>query len=271
MFEFDFMRHAFEGSAIVSVMAGSVGWFLSLRRQAFAAHALSHVGFSGAAGAVWLGYPPLGGMVLFSLLTGLAMGCERDAGEGASVQRDSSIGLVLAASLGLGTWFLHKANGASSLATTLLFGDVLGIDGRTLGELGVVALICLTGLTMLARPLLFASLAPEVARARGVPVRAVSLAFMLVAALTCAACAEVAGALLAFSLMIGPAAGALRLSLRPLAGLVFSVGGALVLSWGGLVLSWQTDVPVPFWTGMGAAGVYGLACLGSRFRTLSCA
>ncbi|AFW00684.1 ABC transporter permease [Gluconobacter oxydans] len=264
MFEFEFMRHAFLGCTIVSVLAGTVGWFLILRRQAFAAHALSHIGFSGAAGAVWLGVSPLYGMIAFSLLGGLAMGNETKGAGTLSSQRDSMIGLVLAASLGLGTWFLHEANGASSMATTLLFGDVLGIDTPTLLALGAVTVLCMAGLAFLGRPLLFASLMPDVAQARGVPIRLTSLGFMAIAALACSACAEVSGALLAFSLMIGPAATALRLGLRPIAGLSVAVSLALFLSWGGLALSWMTDVPVPFWIGLGAAACYGIACMVRR-------
>ncbi|MBS0983148.1 metal ABC transporter permease [Gluconobacter cerinus] len=266
MFEFEFMRHAFLGCTLVSVLAGTVGWFLSLRRQAFAAHALSHIGFSGAAGAVWLGVSPLFGMIAFSLLAGLAIGSEGEGRGKIPPQRDSTIGLVLAASLGLGTWFLHEANGASSMATTLLFGDVLGIDTPTLFILAGVTALCLLGLVFLGRPLLFSSLTPEVARARGVPVRLTSLGFMAVAALACSACAEVSGALLAFSLMIGPAATALRLGLCPAMGLLVSVLLALVLSWGGLMLSWVTDIPIPFWIGLGAGIFYGLANLWIRLR-----
>lgn len=264
MFEFEFMRHAFLGCSLVSILAGTVGWFLILRRQAFAAHALSHIGFSGAAGAVWLGISPLYGMIAFSLLAGLAMGREEKPTEALSSQRDSMIGLVLAASLGLGTWFLHEANGASSMATTLLFGDILGIDTPTLMALLAVTALCLAGLVFLGRPLLFASLMPEVAQGRGVPVRLTSLGFMGIAALACSACAEVSGALLAFSLMIGPAATSLRLRLSPAAGMAVAVSLALCLSWGGLALSWMTDVPVPFWIGLGAALSYGAAGLFSR-------
>lgn len=267
--EFEFMRHAFAGCALVSVIAGPVGWFLMLRRQAFAAHALSHIGFSGAAGAVWLGFPPLAGMIAFSLAAGLAIGSEHEADRGAPVQRDGTIGLVLAASLGLGTWFLHMANGASSLATTLLFGDVLGIGRNTLFSLLAVAVVCLSGLGVLCRPLLFSSLAPQVAQAKGVPVKIAALGFMAVCALACSACAEVAGALLAFSLMIGPPATALRLNLGPLAGVTVSTLLALFLSWGGLILSWETDAPVPLWIGLGAALLYGGAGLWGRFRNLS--
>lgn len=255
MFAFEFMRHAAMGCVLVSILAGLVGWFLLLRGQAFAAHSLTHVGFSGAAGAVWLGFPPLMGMGVFSLMAGLVLGHETQKGK-APLNRDGMTGLVLSASLGLGMLFLHLSNGASSLVTTLLFGDVLGLSASALQILAVVAVLCCVVLALIGRPLLFASLNPEMALARGVPVRVLSLLLMVIAALACAVCSEIAGALLSFSLMVGPAATSLRLGLSPLKGMVVSVGLALGLSLGGLALSWQTDIPVPFWIGAGALVIY---------------
>ncbi|QDH16896.1 metal ABC transporter permease [Swingsia samuiensis] len=259
MFEYEFMRHAFIGCALVSIISGPVGWFLSLRRQTFAAHALSHVGFSGAAAAVWMSISPFYGMIIFTLIAGLAMGVESKSDRRIPVQRDNAIGLVLAASLGVGTWFLHAANSSSSIATALLFGDILGIDTQTLFLLMMVMIICLLSLLFLARPLLFLSLSPQVALARGVPVNYASLGFMCITALACAACSEIAGMLLAFSLMIGPSATALRLNLAPLAGIIFSIILSLVLSWSGLILSWITDIPSSFWIGIGAVIFYCFA------------
>ncbi|WP_068171715.1 metal ABC transporter permease [Neokomagataea thailandica] len=255
MFAFEFMRHAALGCVLVSLLAGLVGWFLLLRGQAFAAHSLTHVGFSGAAGAVWLGCSPLMGMGAFSLIAGLVLGYERQQGRN-PLNRDGVTGLVLSASLGLGMLFLHLSNGASSMVTTLLFGDVLGLSWASLQVLIGVTLLCCAALAVFGRPLLFASLNPEMALARGVPVRGLSVALMLVSALACAVCSEIAGALLSFSLMVGPAATALRLGLSPLWGMVSSVVMALALSLGGLALSWQTDVPVPFWIGAGALALY---------------
>nr|WP_294915161.1 metal ABC transporter permease [uncultured Neokomagataea sp.] len=268
MFAFEFMRHAAMGCVLVSLLAGLVGWFLLLRGQAFAAHSLTHVGFSGAAGAVWLGFSPLMGMGVFSLLAGCVLGYEMPQGR-QPLNRDGMTGLVLSASLGLGMLFLHFSNGASSMVTTLLFGDVLGLSRASLQTLIGVTAVCCAVLAVVGRPLLFASLNPEMALARGVPVRLLSLALMLVSALACAVCSEIAGALLSFSLMVGPAATALRLGLSPLWGMVASVMMALVLSLGGLVLSWQTDVPVPFWIGAGALVLYMIAGGFIRLRRMA--
>ncbi|QDH25226.1 metal ABC transporter permease [Neokomagataea tanensis] len=266
MFAFDFMRHAAMGCILVSLLAGVVGWFLLLRGQAFAAHSLTHVGFSGAAGAVWLGLPPLAGMGVFSLVAGLVLGIE-NLRERRPLNRDGITGLVLSASLGLGMLFLHLSNGASSLVTTLLFGDVLGLSMGALKTLTILTCFCLCLLLLIGRPLLFASLNPEMALARGVPVRMLSLSLMGIAAMACAVCSEIAGALLSFSLMVGPAATALRLNLSPLWGLLASVVLAVFLSLGGLVLSWQTDIPVPFWIGAGALGIYIFAGWVMAWRT----
>lgn len=260
MFEFGFMRHAFLGCFLVALMAGSVGWLLLLRRQAFAAHALPHIGFSGAAASLWLGFPPFPGMILSTMLAALAMIGEERRGKDhhlpAFWRRETMTGLVLAASLGLGVLCLHEAANATGQTSRLLFGDVLGLDWLNILSLMVVFCLCSLGLAILWRPLLFSSLSPVLAQARGVPVRPVSAGFMLIVALASSACSEVAGALLSFSLMIGPAASALRLNLPPVSGIIFSMLSALGLAWGGLVLSWYTDAPVAFWIGTGSVALY---------------
>ncbi|QDH14367.1 metal ABC transporter permease [Formicincola oecophyllae] len=269
MFDYDFMRLAFAGTTLVALMAGPVGWFLLLRRQAFAAHALPHAGFAGAGAAVWLGCAPLLGMVSATVLAGLAMACESPEPHNpfAPIRRDAMTGLVLTASLGIGLWCLHRANGMASQATNLLFGDVLGL---TLGSLELLAGVLVASFALMGflwRPLLFASISPVQAAARGVPMRLVGLLFMLAASLTAAASSVVAGALLSFSLMIGPAAAALRLQLAPVPGVLFATMSALLLSWGGLALSWQDDAPVAFWIALGAVGLYAGSCLFMRLTS----
>lgn len=268
---FPFMQHAFLGCLMVSLLAGPMGWFMLLRRQAFAAHALPHIGFSGAAASILFGFPPLWGMIGSSLIAGLFMAHESRGEDGTfgPLRRETMTGLVLAASLGIGVWCLHMANGASNQATTLLFGDVLGLDRSTLLGLAGVLSVCIIALSIIGRPLLFSSIAPELAEARGVPLQSLSRLFMALAALATAACSEVAGALLSFSLMIGPAAAALRLEFSPKWGLVFSAVTALLLSWSGLVLSWYTDAPVAFWIGTEAIILYALASLLKRWKAQS--
>jgi len=258
MLHYEFMRHAFAASALVAVLAGPVGWFLVLRGQAFAGHALSHVGFAGAAAALWLGMPPLAGMIIAALLGGVAMGQE---GRHAPLfgSRDTMIGLVLAASLGLGLFCLQRVNAPGGATTALLFGDVLGVDDRTLWALVAITVVSLTVLAVICRPLLFASLDRDASQAAGVPVSGIAMVFMGVTALGVAACTEVTGVLLTFSLLVGPAACLLRLGASPMVGLTGSAALALGLAWGGLAASWWTDAPVAFWIGMGSVACYGMA------------
>lgn len=258
MFSFPFMQHAFIGCFMVSLIAGSIGWLMLLRRQAFAAHALPHIGFSGAAASIWLGISPLIGMISSSLIAGCIMAHEGKEHKSTfqPLRRESMTGLVLAASLGFGVWCLHMANSASNQASTLLFGDILGLSRLALITLGAMVAVCAGLLALVWRPLLFSSIAPELAEARGVSLSLYSHIFMALAALATTACSEITGALLSFSLMIGPASAALRLELSPKWGLIFSILTALTLSWGGLILSWYTDAPAAFWIGIGALFTY---------------
>lgn len=260
MLHYEFMQNAFIASGVVAVLSGLVGWFLVLRGQSFAGHALSHIGFAGATGAVLIGMAPLWGMVLSALVAGLVLGWEpqgdqRDA-TASVTHRDSVIGLVLAASLGLGLLFLQIQHAPVSSTTALLFGNVLGVDRHTLHLLVLLGGACLAGLCLLGRPLLFASLDPDLAAARGVRVRLVACGFMSLVAVATAICSETTGILMVFSLLVGPAACSLRLGLSPWPGLLCSALLALFLSWGGLVLSWYSSMPVSFWISLGAALSY---------------
>jgi len=260
MLHYEFMQNAFLASGVVAVLSGLVGWFLVLRGQSFAGHALSHIGFAGATGAALVGLTPFMGMTLSAVAAGLVLGWEAEgdlrANPASANHRDSVIGLVLAASLGLGLLFLQWQHIPVSSTTALLFGNVLGVNHATLCLLFLLAGLCLFGLCFLARPLLFASLDPDLAAAKGVRLRLVSCGFMSLVALVTAICSETTGILLVFSLLIGPAACMLRLGLAPWQGLAGSALLALALSWGGLVLSWYTDAPVSFWISAGAACSY---------------
>ena len=243
MFEYDFMRTAFVASGIAAVLAGTVGFFLVLRGQTFAGHALSHVGFTGATGAVLFGLSPFVGLVGFTLLTGVAMGLFGEK----LAERDVAIGMMLSLALGLGLLFLHFYTSAATQAAALLFGNVLGVDSSALLSLFLLAVVSLVGLALIGRPLLFASLQPELAEARGVPLRFVSSAFLAIVAVAVAECAQIVGVLLVFTLMVGPAAAAQNVSRRLWAGLLLAAGLALADAWGGLTLAYYTDWPTSFW------------------------
>jgi zinc/manganese transport system permease protein len=243
MFDYDFMRTAFAASGIVAVLAGIVGFFLVLRGQTFAGHALSHVGFTGATAAVLAGLPPLAGLVGFTVLAGFGMGL---LGEKLS-ERDVAIGMMLSLALGLGLLFLHFFTSYASQATALLFGNVLGVDDRALASLAILAALSLVALGFIARPLIFASLQSELAEARGVPLRFVSTAFLMIVGAAVAECAQIVGVLLVFTLMVGPAAAALAFTRRLYAAAALAALLALAEAWGGLTLAFYSDWPVSFW------------------------
>lgn len=260
MLEYDFMVNAFAASGIVAVLAGIVGYFLVLRGQTFAGHALSHVGFTGATGAVLLGVSPMWGMVGFTLAAGVSMGAlgEKLAG------RDVAIGVILSLALGFGLLFLHFFTSFATQVTALLFGNVLGVGRDTLGILAALAVASLVALAAIMRPLLFASLQPELAEAKGVSLRLVSVLFLAIAALAVAACTQIVGVLLVFTLMVGPAAAAQNLTTRLSAGLALAALLALAQAWFGVTLAYYTDWPTSFWITALAALVYGASLIGRR-------
>jgi zinc/manganese transport system permease protein len=243
MFEYDFMRTAFMASGIVALLSGAVGFFLVLRGQTFAGHALAHVGFTGATGAVLLGLSPLAGLVGFTVLGGFAMGL---LGEKLG-ERDVAIGMMLSLALGLGLLFLHFFTSYASQAAALLFGNVLGVDDSALLALALLGAFSLAALAFISRPLLFASLQSELAEARGAPVRLVSTAFLMIVAVAVSECAQIVGVLLVFTLMVGPAASALAFTRSLWGALGLSIAFALVEAWGGLTLAYTSDWPVSFW------------------------
>jgi zinc/manganese transport system permease protein len=257
MLEYEFMQNAFAAATIVAVVSGLVGYFLVLRGQAFAGHALAHVGFTGASGAVLIGIAPLWGMVALTMAAGIGMGAmgERLGG------RDVAIGIVLALSLGLGLLFLHFFTAYATQATALLFGNVLAVDVGTVRTLLWLGLISVGVLAVISRPLLFASLLPELAEAKGVSLRLYSVLFLAIVALAVAECVQIVGALLVFALMVGPAAAAQRLTTRIGNGLLLSVALALLEAWTGITLAFYTDWPVSFCITALSAGAYGLATL----------
>jgi zinc/manganese transport system permease protein len=243
IFDYDFMRSALLAGTIVAVVAGAVGYFLVLRQLAFAGHALSHVGFAGATGAVLAGVAPLWGLVAFTVTAGIAMGVFGERLRG----RDVAVGIILALSLGLGVLFLHFYTSYAVRATSLLFGDVLGVAMRGVWRLLALAAISLVGLGVISRPLLFATIDPELAEARGVSLRLVSVLFLVIVALAVSEATQIVGILLIFALMVGPPAAALRLTSRFLIGFVLSIAFALAQTWLGITLAFVTEWPPSFW------------------------
>ena len=237
-----FMQHALIGGSMVAVAAGLLGYFVITRQNAFAAHALAHIGFPGATGALLVGAPITLGLAVFCVGGGLLIGLfgRRVA------DREMATGTILALATALGVLFASLASANASTTTSVLFGNLLAISGDQLVVFGVFTAAVVVSLAVLARPLVFASVDPAVAEARGVPVRALGLAFVVLLALTITMAVQVVGTLLLFALVVTPAATALRITARPARVALIAVVLALAAVWGGLVLSAMVDLPPSF-------------------------
>jgi zinc/manganese transport system permease protein len=252
-----FVHTALLAGAVVAVVSGAIGIFVVTRGASFAVHAISELGFTGAAGALVVGVDPVIGMIGGSLAVGLVLGLLSLRGR----ERDSAIGAVLAFGLGIGVLFLSLYHGYATQATNLLFGSIVGVSSRQLLELAIVALIVMSGIAVLYRPLLFSSVDPEVAAARGVPLRALSVAIFLLLALTTAEAIQVVGVLLVLTLVITPAAAAQRLTARPAVALGLSILIALAATEGGILLSLAQPWPTSFFISAISFSVYVAARL----------
>jgi zinc/manganese transport system permease protein len=241
-FRYAFVQHAFEAGTIIAIVAGIIGYFIVLRQSSFAAHALSHVGFAGAAGAVLIGITPLAGLLTFTIGGGVAMAV---LGPRAS-NRDVQIGTVLAFMLGLGSLFISLYKGYATEAYSILFGDILGVSWSDVLVTLVAAVILLGVVTVIYRPLLLSSLDEDVAEARGLPVFWLGAAFMILVAVATSIAVQAVGVLLIFALMVTPAAIAQRIARRPGHGMLISVLIAVFATWFGLVVSFYLPWPPIF-------------------------
>jgi zinc/manganese transport system permease protein len=256
-----FVHTALMAGAVVAVVSGAIGTFVVTRGASFAVHAVSELGFTGAAAALVIGVDPVAGMIAGSLLVGGVLGLLSLRGR----ERDSAIGAVLAFGLGVGVLFLSLYQGYATEATNLLFGSIVGVSDRQLAALTVVAVIVVGGIAAAYRPLLFSSIDPEVAEARGVPVRALSVLTFLLLALTTAEAIQVVGVLLVLTLVITPAAAAQRLTANPATAILLSIVIALVATEGGILLSLQQPWPTSFFISTISFAAY----LAARMRTWS--
>src|SRR5215470_4889284 len=261
MWAFPFMVNAFRAGTLVAALAAAIGWFMVVRGQAFAGHTLSLVGFPGAAGAVLLGLPVMAGYFAFCAAAALVIGTV-GAGRGRG-EESALIGTVQAFALACGFLFVALYHGFLSGTNALLFGSFLGITAEQVRALAGIAVIVLALLAVLGRRLLFASIDPDVASARGVPVRGMDVAFLLLLAAAVAASALITGALLVFALLVLPAATAQRITARPALGLALAAVLALVTVWVALTVSFLTPYPLGFWLTTLAFGIYLLA-VGTR-------
>jgi zinc/manganese transport system permease protein len=269
LFHYAFMVHAFEAGSIVAIVAGAIGYFVVLRGSAFAAHALSHIGFAGATGAVVLGISPVFGLLAFTLASGATIGALGNRLRG----RDVTIGIVLAWTLGLGVLFISLYRGYATEAYALLFGEILGISTTDVAITLVAGIVTIAGLIAIYRPLLFSSVDEDLASAKGVPVTALSIAFMAILAVAVTEAVQVVGVLLIFALIVAPAAIAVRFTSRPPAAILAGIALALVFTWLGLAIAYYSPHPVSFFITSLAFATYVSVRLsepiGSRLRKTS--
>lgn len=244
---YPFMVNALEAGTIVAVMAGIVGWFMVLRRQAFAGHTLSVMAFPGAAAALLAGLSAAAGFFVFSGAAALIIGMASRPRRGSRGQESAVTGAVQAFGLACGFLFLSLYQGVLANYEGLLFGSFLGITAGQVLTLLLVAAAALALLGLAGRPLLFASLDEGVARARGVPTRALGLAYLLLLGMAVAETAQITGALLVFALLVAPAATAQLITTRIGASLALSVVLGVLITWVGLALAYFYDYPVGFY------------------------
>jgi zinc/manganese transport system permease protein len=243
LFHQQFVQNAFWAGTMIAVLAAIIGYFVVLRAQAFAAHALSHIGFAGATGAALIGASSLVGMFVFTMLAACGMGALEKRIQG----RDVEIGMVLSFVLGLGVLFLRLYTNSASEAVGVLFGSILSVSATDVFLTFVFGVVTLAVLAAIFRPLLFASIDPEVALARGVPVKFLSIIFMLLLAVTVAEAVQVVGVLLVFALLVAPAAAAQHITRKPFSAVAVSIVLGLLFTWGGLFLALVTNLPVSFY------------------------
>jgi zinc/manganese transport system permease protein len=248
-----FMVNAWLIGTIVAVVAGVVGFFVVLRGSAFPAHAIPNGAFAGAAGANLLGLNPLLGLGVFSL--GAALGIGRLARRG---RVDAVTALALVMMLALGAAFLSQSTEYEPEIFSLLFGEILGVSRGQLVPVAILGLVCVAAVGVLYRRLLLTSIAPDIAAARGLHPQRVETIFLIVIACATTMTVPVVGALLIFTLMIGPPAAARCFTDRTALALWASVLIALVTVWAALALAYETNWPVGFYVSVLSAGWYVL-------------
>ena len=237
---YEFVQNAIAAGAVIAIVSGVVSRFVVARNMAFAVHALSELGFTGAAGFILLRLSPVFGLLAGSAITAVFIGTLGVRARG----RDVVVGVVMAFGLGLGVLFITLYKGYANQAFAILFGTITGVSRGDVLLLVGIGVVTLAALAAVYRPLTFATVDPEVAEARGVPVGALAVVFLLIMASAVAEAIQVVGVLLILTLLITPGAAAERLTPRPGAAILWSVAIALFCVLGGILLSLVTNAPV---------------------------
>jgi zinc/manganese transport system permease protein len=246
-----FMTNAWISGTIIALLVGAVGFFVVMRGSAFAAHAIPNGAFAGAAGANLVGINPLFGLVVFALAAAFGIGTSSRR-----TRSDVATALALVAMLALGAAFLATSTEYEPAVNALLFGEILGVSSSEIAPVIALALLCSIGLAYLFRPLLYSSLSPELSRARGLNTSRIETSFLVIVALASALAVPVVGALLTFSLTIGPPAAARLLSNRPGRAMALSMLFSLLTLWVAIASSYAFNLPIGFFVGTLSAALY---------------
>ena len=265
LLSFQFMRSALEAGAVVAIIAAVAGWYMVLRRQSFAGHTLAVMAFPGATGAALAGLPTSLGYYLAASAAAIVIGrggreSRSHSGETATIATVQTVGLAA------GYLFLSLNHAVLGGPESLLFGTFLGITQGQVLTLVCVAAALLVVIAAIGRPLLFATVDRETAGARGVPIRALDAAFLVILALAVAAASQITGVLLVFALLVAPAASAQLITTRPLASLMLTITLSLLIAWLGLAIAYFSTYPVGFYTTTLAMAVYLIARLAAALR-----
>jgi len=245
------MMNTWITASAVAVIAGVTGFFAVLRGSTFAAHAIPNGAFAGAAGASLLGINVIWGLAVFAVAGALGIGAL-----GRRARHDVVTALALVLMLGLGALFVSVSTEYADETYSLLFGEVFGVSGAEVLPIAGLGIASIAVIGAVFRRLMLASAMPEVADARGVSTRSLEVYFLVVMALATSMTVPVVGALLMFSLMIGPAAAARSFTGRPGLAMALSVAIALVTVWAGIALSYRTNWPLGFYVGVMGAGFF---------------
>ncbi|MDQ6697529.1 MAG: metal ABC transporter permease [Actinomycetota bacterium] len=256
LFQYPFMVNAYRAGTIVSVLAAIVGWFMVLRRETFAGHALSVIGFPGAAGAVYVGLSSTLGYFAACLAAATVLARALRPSRQSRMESSAPVALIQAFALACGFLFISLYRGNLEGTTTFLFGTFLGVTSGQVAGLAIVASISLAVVALIGRPLLFTSLDADVAASRGVPTAAVSLMYFLVLGAAVAEASQITGSLLVFALLVLPPATAARLTARPGRSLLLSVTIAVTVTWTALACAYFGSYPIGFWITTIAFGLY---------------
>ena len=263
---YEFVQNAIAAGFVIAVVSGVVSGFVVARNMSFAVHALAELGFTGSAGFLLVHLSPVLGLLFGSAITAVFIGTLGVRARG----RDVVVGVVMAFGLGLGVLFITLYKGYANQAFAILFGTITGVSRGDVFLLIAIGAITLIALAAVYRPLVFATVDPEVAEARGVPVGALAVVFLLIMAAAVAEAIQVVGVLLILTLLITPGAAAERLTPRPGLAIAYSVGIALLCTLGGILLSLITNAPVSVFVTSLSFACYLLArfAIGPRRREL---